>query len=82
MQPSFKTPEVFYIVAVQFERLGFGSGGDLTADFEDAVDQYADQDDPARVLKVEMSSDNLPISILDVTADADEVIAHRIGEAA
>ena len=80
-----QTPDTFYLVAVNFARLGFGSGGDITTEWDDAVDQYAEQvgdDERARVFRIEMDADNMPAAIADVTADADETVAKRTGRAA
>lgn len=73
-----KTPDIFYLVAVDFPELGFGSGGDITANFEDAVDQYTTHDN-ARVFRLEMDANNMPAGFFDVTGDAEDVIAHRLG---
>lgn len=76
------TPDTFYFVTVNFTDLGFGSGGDVTPCFDDAVDQYVDAYGPARVFRVDMDAENNPARVADVTADADEVVAHRMGGAA
>lgn len=74
---TFQTPDTFFLVAVDFSNLGFGSANDITADWDQAVDDYADSVDPARVFRIEMDADNMPASIADVTANADETIAER-----
>ena len=78
---TFKTPDTFYLVAVDFRHAGFGSAGDITADWDDACEQFADQtadDEPARIFRIEMDADNQPASIADVTADAVEVARSRL----
>lgn len=72
-----KTPDIFYLVAVDFPELGLGSP-DITANFEDAVDQYIGHEN-ARVFKLEMDANNMPAGFFDVTGDADDVITHRLG---
>lgn len=82
---TFQTPDTFYLVAVDFARLGFGSGGDITPEWDDAVDQYAEQvsdDERARVFRIDMDADNMPAAIADVTADAAEEFVRRMRGAA
>lgn len=35
-------PSTFYLVTTDYARLGFGSAGDATTVFDDAVDQYVE----------------------------------------
>lgn len=82
---TFQTPDTFYLVAVEFSRLGFGSANDITESWQQAVDDYADQiegGELARVFRIDMDADNSPASIADVTADADETISRRMKGAA
>lgn len=75
-----QTPDTFYLVAVQFQTLGFGSAGDLTDDWDHAVDVYADlyEGDEGRVFRLEMDADNNPASFVDVTDNAIETIRKRL----
>lgn len=77
------TPDIFYFVARQFESLGFGAGGDLVEDYEDALEQYATalrDGDTARVFRVEMDADNMPAGISDMTAEADQTVRDRLAD--
>ena len=79
--PAFQTPDTFYFIAVDFENLGFGSGGDASADFDEVVDYYADltaELHKSRVFRVEMGANNMPAGIADVTHEADAIIADRL----
>lgn len=78
---TFKTPDTFYMVARAFSELGFGSGGDLVTDFDEACDQYSEairDDDRARVFRIMMDADNQPAGINDMTADAHAVVRDRL----
>lgn len=77
----FQTPDTFYLVAVDFTDLGFGSGGDITPEWDDAVDQYGEMiadGDRARVFRIEMDARNMPAAIMDVTGDANDEITRRL----
>lgn len=77
-----------YMVATEFPKLGFGSAGDITADWNTAYDQFAeccDDDQPARVFVLEFDVEtNTPEAFRDITDEMQaeyEAICERRGYA-
>jgi hypothetical protein len=77
-----------YMVATEFPKLGFGSAGDITADWNTAYDQFAecrDDDQPARVFVLEFDVEtNAPETFSDITDEMQaeyEAICERRGYA-
>lgn len=77
-----------YIVATEFPTLGFGSAGDITAEWSTAYDQFAecrDDDQPARVFVLEFDVEtNTPEAFRDITDEMQaeyEAICERHGYA-
>ncbi len=62
-----------YMVATEFPNNGFGSAGDITADRNQAYDQFAEareDNQPVRVFVLEFDvSDNTPETFRDITEE-------------
>ena len=69
-------PDTLYLVPVTYPRLGTGSG-DITEDFDSAVDDYASHRDagyPAAVYRLHPARGDM----IDVTDEADALIEARM----
>lgn len=70
---NFKLPSTFYLVAADFEDLGLGNAGDITADRDQAYNDFADSLDagqPTRVFRIDLDVEtNAPEAVSEITEE-------------